>query len=494
MPPSDAELPLYSAAQSRELDRRAIEQHGIPGYRLMNHAGGAAFAALRRHWPDARRIGVLCGAGNNAGDGYVLARLAAEAGYQVALCSLVDPGRLAGDARRAWQAARDAGLEVQPWRGRLPAGEVQVDALLGTGLQRELAGEWRAAVEALNAAATPVLAIDIPSGLQADTGRVLGCAVRAELTVTFIARKLGLYTGEGPEHAGRVLFDGLAVPSEVYREIVPLASLIGKRWVRDRLPPRPRTAHKGQCGRVLVVGGQPGMGGAALLAGSAAARGGAGLVSVATAPAHAAALLAARPELMVHGVEGTMALRPLCQAADWLALGPGLGQGAWGRTLWAAALGSGRPLVVDADALNLLAAEPLRRDDWILTPHPGEAGRLLGCGAAAVQADRLAAVRELQARYGGVVLLKGAGTLIAAAEGVWLSTSGNPGMASGGMGDALTGLIAALAAQGQAPAVAATAGAWLHGAAGDRAARGGERGLLAGDLIEALRGVLNEPA
>lgn len=484
--------PLYSAAQVRELDRLAIEDRGVPGYELMTRAGTAAFAALRRRWPEARRVHVLCGAGNNAGDGYVLARLARAEGWYASVGWLADPERLQGDARTAWEDAVRAEVPVAPFdAGRLTACEIIVDGLLGTGLQRGVEGDWAAAIAAVNASGVPVLALDIPSGLAADTGRVLGTAIRASVTVTFIGRKLGLYTGQAADHVGDLVFAGLELPADLAADMPPRAWLAGPDYAAARLAPRPRTAHKGAFGHVLIVGGQPGMGGAVRLAGEAAARSGAGLVSVATDPGHVTGVLAGRPELMVAGVTGPQALEPLLARATVVALGPGLGQGRWSRALFERLLRSELPLVLDADALNLLADAPLRRDDWILTPHPGEAARLLGCTPAEVEADRVAAVRRLQEGYGGVAVLKGAGSLICAGDGLWLVPGGNPGMASGGMGDVLTGVIAGLRAQGLAAAAAAVTGVWLHAAAGDRAARAGERGLLAGDLLAELHCLVN---
>ncbi|BAZ94874.1 carbohydrate kinase [Thiohalobacter thiocyanaticus] len=484
--------PLYSAAQVRELDRLAIEQRGVPGYELMTRAGAAAFAALRRHWPEARRVHVLCGAGNNAGDGYVLARLARAEGWYASVGWLADPGRLQGAARTAWEDAVEAGVTVAPFdAGRLTACEVIVDGLLGTGLQRGVEGDWAAAIAAVNASGVPVLALDIPSGLAADTGRVPGTAIRAALTVTFIGRKLGLYTGQAADYVGELVFAGLELPADLAADMPPRAWLAGYDCAAARLAPRSRTAHKGAFGHVLIVGGRPGMGGAARLAGEAAARVGAGLVSVATDPGHVAAVLAARPELMAAGVDGAPDLEPLLERASVIGLGPGLGQGRWSRALFERLLRAEQPLVLDADALNLLAAAPLRRDDWVLTPHPGEAARLLGTDTAAVEADRVAAVQQLQQRYGGVVLLKGAGSLVCDGAVVWIAAGGNPGMASGGMGDVLTGVIAGLRAQGLTPAEATVAGAVLHAAAADRAARDGERGLLAGDLLTPLRALVN---
>lgn len=488
------EHPLYRAAQLREFDRRASEEQGVPGYTLMTRAAASALRELRAHWPRARCIRVVCGAGNNGGDGYVLARLAQTAGLEVRVGWLSDPAALRDDARTACLDAQAAGVAMAPFAADLCAdAEVIVDALLGTGLQRAVGGDWAVAVAAMNAAAAPVLSLDIPSGLHADTGAVLGCAVRADMTVSFIADKFGLHTASGPDCAGQIVLAPLDVPASVFDGIEAAATRIDADWLRAALPgPRARSAHKGAFGHVLVIGGQPGMSGAARLAAEAAARTGAGLVSVATHAQHAAVLNTGRPELMCHGVISTAELRPLLERATVLAIGPGLGQSDWARGLLAAVWDVRLPKIVDADALNLLAQEPLRRDDWILTPHPGEAARLLGCVAAEVQADRLGAVQELQARYGGVIVLKGTGTLITDGARCRLSTAGNPGMASGGMGDVLTGVIAGLCAQGLPPAEAAAAGVLLHGLAGDAAAQaGGERGLLAADLLPELRRLMN---
>lgn len=489
------ELPqaLYRAQDVRELDRIAMADQGIPAYTLMTRAGGAAFQVMRRSWPRARRVAVLCGTGNNGGDGMVVARLAREAGLEVQVMLLGRETQLQGAARQAYEALRAAGVRLTPFApANWFAADVVVDAFLGTGLDREVTGRHREAIELLNKQDAPVLSLDVPSGLQADTGVPMGVAVRAAKTVTFIGLKQGLFTGEGPDYCGEILFEDLAVPAAGYRRVPNPAFRITQHWLARQLPPRPRSAHKGRHGHVLVVGGAQGMAGAVRLAGEAAARVGAGLVTLATHPYHAAALNAARPELMCHGVAKAADLSPLLQKATVVAIGPGLGRGAWGRHLLGAALDSGLPLVVDADALDSLAREPLRRNQWILTPHPGEAARLLETDAVAVQADRWRAVRELQMRYGGVVVLKGAGTLICHGhQPVALCDAGNPGMAVGGMGDLLTGAIAGLAAQGLSLWQAALAGVYLHAHAGDVAARGGERGMMAGDLLAQLRRGVN---
>jgi NAD(P)H-hydrate epimerase len=300
-----------------------------------------------------------------------------------------------------------------------------------------------------------------------------------------------LFLADGRDHAGEILFDDLGVPPQVYEGVDALARRLTGPEMRGLLPRRRRNAHKGNFGHVLVIGGGLGMPGAARLCGEAALRTGAGLVTVATHPQHAAALNAARPELLCFGARTPKDLMPLVRRASVVALGPGLSITPWSRAIWRTALKARLPMVVDADALNLLAAKPVRRPDWILTPHPGEAARLLDMTTAKVQRDRIAAVKKLVKRYGGVCVLKGAGTLIATADAVWLCDRGNPGMASAGMGDVLTGVIAALRAQGLAAPDAARFGVWLHATAGDAAAASSEIGLIASDLYPHLRGGLN---
>jgi ADP-dependent NAD(P)H-hydrate dehydratase / NAD(P)H-hydrate epimerase len=495
---------LYRAADTRAADQRAASAHGLAGGVLMERAGSAAFALLRERFPRARRIAVVCGPGNNGGDGYVLARLAKEAGLTVAVLS---PSNTAGaqahptnasavgDAAAVRAAWYKTGGTVQAFSvEHLPASDVIVDALFGTGLERPLEGEWRAAIEAMNASGRPVFAIDIPSGLHADSGRVLGAAVRAALTLSFIGLKGGLFTGQGREHSGLILFDDLGVPDTVFTGATPLARRITKRNLRGLLVPHAQHAHKGDAGRVLVVGGQPGMPGAVRLAGEAAYRAGAGLVVLATHPAHAASIGAARPELITYGVNDAQAIQPLFNGSHALAVGPGLGQDEWARALWQAVLAADKPLVVDADALNLLAAQPSSRADWVLTPHPGEAARLLGVSVSDIQFDRFAAARAIAQRYGGVCVLKGSGTLVNAQgeSSMWLCDRGNPGLATGGSGDVLTGVIVALLAQGLTPIEAARLGVWIHASAGDQAAASGERGILAGDLFTPVREIIND--
>jgi ADP-dependent NAD(P)H-hydrate dehydratase / NAD(P)H-hydrate epimerase len=476
---------LYTVEQVRALDRRAIDDLGLTGFELMSRAATAAFAALCRHWPEARRIVVFCGPGNNGGDGYLLATLAHGAGMAVEVIELSDASHGdAASARDTWQ--RSVGLS-RHWQqdASLPLADVYVDALYGTGLNRAPEASAASLIERINASAVPVLALDVPSGLNANTGDCPGAAIRAEMTLSFIAAKRGMYTGQAATKVGILHVDPLGLPDILWQGMPTDASLLEA----THLSPRARDAHKGDCGHVLAVGGDHGTAGAIRLCGEAALRSGAGLVSIATRTENIFALNSARPELMAHAVHGPQELQLLLDRADVLAVGPGLGQSAWGHALWLTALDSGKPLVLDADGLNLLAREPHRfSGPAVLTPHPGEAARLLGKTIAEVQIDRFASVRALAHRYNAVVVLKGSGSLIADPDGrldvcIW----GNPGMATGGMGDLLTGVIAALLAQGCSAWDAACMGVGLHARAGDLAALRGERGLLASDLLEPLR-------
>jgi NAD(P)H-hydrate epimerase len=477
----------------RALDRHAIDDLQIPSYTLMTRAGEAALGALRSCWPSAQRLAVVCGPGNNGGDGYVLARLARARRLEVVAVGLHESGRLQGDALRAHDEFVAAGGTVVDWQPQcLRGADVIVDAIFGVGLSRPVAGVAAQAIAAINQSDLPVLALDIPSGLHADTGEVLGVAVRAARTLAFIGLKLGFYLGEGPNCTGVVMFDPLELPAQALSHVDVAATLIDEPAVAELLPPRRRTAHKGQQGSVLVIGGNIGMAGAARMAGEAALRAGAGLVTVATRNENVSAIVGARPELMCRGVTSAEEVAALIGRADVIALGPGLGQDEWAKTMFDAVLRSERRTVIDADALNLLANSPQRNPHWILTPHPGEAGRLLGKSAAEVQRDRLGAARAIALRYGCTVVLKGAGTLVVTDKACpAICDRGNPGMASAGMGDVLTGVIAGILAQSPDLAAAARVGVLVHALAGDMAARRGERGLLATDLLTYLPTCVN---
>ncbi len=493
---------LHTAAQCRDLDRRAIDT-GIPGFELMRRAGEAAFRELLARWPDASRLAVCCGKGNNAGDGYLVAGLARRLGMQVRLFQIGDPAELKGDAARARDWAGRTGVVAEPGPPSALAGDVVVDALLGTGIQGELREPYARSAELINDSRLPVLAVDVPTGVNADNGHAVAHAVRADLTVTFIARKLGLHTGPGVSHAGTVVFDDLGVPPEV-RAAVP-----GLPWYhypqlpgRFRLSRRDANAHKHALGHLVVVGGDRSMGGAPLMAAEAALRCGAGMVSLLTRAEHRAAVLARRPEVMVVDADRADQRQDLLDRATALVVGPGLGSAPWGEELLSESLGRGLPTVVDADGLNAIARLGLRgAGPLVITPHAGEAARLLECTSAAVQADRPARARALAGRLNAVTVLKGPGTILAApgvggdGELLGVCAHGNPGMASAGMGDVLSGIVGALLAQGLDPAAAAVTGACLHSFAGDRAVtRFGPRSLLATDLTEAMVDILADEA
>ncbi|MBQ0718776.1 MAG: NAD(P)H-hydrate dehydratase [Gammaproteobacteria bacterium] len=526
---------LYTAQAVRELDRRAIEEQGIAGIVLMKRAGRAALDALLARWPAPEKITVFCGGGNNGGDGYIMAGLAQQMLIPVEIVQLADAQKLKGDARRAWAFASEAGVAMRSWQSYSRsdsasntnsdsptetqfASGIVVDALLGTGMSGEVRGDYRQAIEHIHQLGSPVLSADIPSGLCSDTGAVLGVAVQADITVSFIGIKVGLLTGRGPALAGDVLYRDLGVPEVVYGDAVANSAaaqeplpVAAERLQLDTLlaafPQRERDAHKGRFGHVLVIGGDKGYGGAVAMAAEAALRVGAGLVSVATRPEHVPALLARRPELMVKGVASGQELEPHLEGPTLIVIGPGLGRSPWSEQMLQKAIGSGLPMVVDADALNILSEGRVGAgadaSNWVLTPHPGEAARLLACSNGDIQADRLAACRNIAAKYSATVLLKGAGTLISGApvksekEGgavlpLWLCPYGNPGMASGGMGDVLAGIIGGLLAQGLNASMATCLGACLHSVAADRAAgEHGEKGLLASDLFVPLRHLVN---
>ncbi|WP_166358448.1 NAD(P)H-hydrate dehydratase [Pseudomonas akapageensis] len=493
MLPISTELPdaLYSAAQVRDLDTRLIAA-GTPGFELMQRAAHATWRALRRRWPDARVLTVLTGRGNNAGDGYLVAALAERAGWQVDVLTLGDPDALTGDAALACAEARGCGVSIWPWVAGTVMEGIVLDALLGTGLTGAVRSPYTEAIEAINASGLPVVAVDIPSGLCADSGQVLGCAVRAQLTVTFIGLKFGLFTGQAPDWVGELVFDDLQADPAIVAQVPGIA----RRLSVDSLPrlvARPPASHKGQFGRVLVIGGERGMGGAAVLSAESALRSGAGMVSLATRSEHVAAALSRLPEVMAMGISSANQLMGLVEQASVLVVGPGLGQASWGRSLLSVAANTGRPQVWDADALNLLADGAARLPGGsVITPHPGEAARLLGITPQQVQVDRAAAVQSLAQKYDAVCVLKGAGSLVADPTGsLALCDRGHPAMATAGLGDVLAGLIGALLAQGLPPFEAACLGVWLHASAGQIEGQKG-RGLAASDLIPAIRQLLEE--
>lgn len=450
----------------------------------MQRAGEAAYALARDQYPAGSHWLVLCGHGNNGGDGYVVARLAAAAGVKITLIACEGARPLPVEAAAARQAWLNAGGEINPADSRWPESiDLIIDGLLGTGLGTAPRAPYNALIEAANRSSAPVIALDIPSGLLAESGATPGAVIRATHTVTFIALKPGLLTGQARDWVGQLHQSTLGLsgwlakqPAQIHRVTAESLAL----WLKPRRP----CSHKGEQGRLLLVGGDHGFGGAVRMAAEAALRSGAGLVRVLTHIEHVGPLLTARPELMVQRLSDDT-LQQALNWADVVVVGPGLGQGEWGRNALKVLQASDKPALWDADALNLLALNPEKRQNRVITPHPGEAARLLGCSTADIESDRLLAVRKLAAHYGGVVVLKGAGTLIADEQGqMAIADVGNAGMASGGMGDVLSGIIGGLLGQKLSLYDAACAGCVVHGAAADRvAARQGTRGMLASDLL-----------
>jgi len=491
-------LALHTAAQLRRMEKAAIAA-GTSGYTLMTRAAVAACRLLLERWPEANTVVIACGGGNNGGDGYALALQLQRAGRRVQVVAAQDPAGLAGEAAQAFQDFSASGIPLalhEPARTAtlLKGADLIVDALLGLGAQPPLRAPYGQIFEIINASERPVLSLDLPSGLDPDTGASLP-AVRAAATLTFIALKRGLFLADGPDYRGALHLDALGCEAFAAQEAPPLLRMTDAQF-RGALPPRAREGHKGQYGSVLVVGGGEGMAGAVRLAGEAALRAGAGLVTVASHGVHQQAVVGARPELMFRAIDEPGVLAAMLPGFDVIATGPGLGTGMWSRQVLEEVLGARtaqQGLVLDADALNLLPSLEPRPEsrDWILTPHPGEAARLLGWSGQQVQADRPAALAGLLSRWGGIIVLKGAGTLVGReGEVARLCERGNPGMAIPGMGDVLTGTIAGVLAQRRDAFAAALLGVQAHALAGDICAAGGQRGMLALEVAAELRGAL----
>lgn len=491
-------LPVLSAARIRELDRATIEDIGIPGPVLMEIAGRGCAQAAADLLGDGGRVLVICGKGNNGGDGLVAARHLVGAGYQVDVVLLADPGQLSGDAALNLGILQRLNIPMQPLgdAGQLPAADhhdLIIDAILGTGIKSEVRGLYASAIDWINESGLPVVAVDVPSGISADNGQLLGRAVRATETVTFAELKPGLVFFPGAEHAGRIRIIDIGIPPSLLREAPGGCWLLEDEDVLEYLHPRPADAHKGRFGHLLVVAGSSDKPGAAGLCCRAAVHGGAGLVTLAAPPEVLRSVVIGPVEYMGTPVKNTQDLLEACAGKDALAIGPGLGTSSQAAELVRRAVADSElPMVIDADGLNNLAGRLQlltgTAGERVLTPHPGEAARLLECSTAAIQRDRLAAARRLAAASGAVVVLKGARTVVAdPQQTAWVVAAGNPGMASGGTGDVLTGIIAALLAQGLSARGAACCGALWHALAGDAAAaRVGQQALSANLLINAL--------
>lgn len=499
--------PLFRVAALRAVEAHA--QSGLAPGVLMQRAGEAsATLAMRLATERAGHVLVLAGPGDNGGDALVAARCLRERGIDVRVALLGEPSRYRGDAEAAWQAwrgERDSKSIVSEMPEALVGATLVIDGLFGIGLNKALPDKARDWIARVNAAPCPVLALDVPSGLDADTGSVDELAINADCTITFIAAKPGLHTGDGPDHTGEIVVESLAVDDaidELVRACGPYAADIGAlsdpALFAHSMQPRERNTHKGSFGSVAVVGGNTGMAGAALLAARMALHAGAGRVYVRMLASDAPGFDFVQPELMLRKQVDGIKL-------DAIAAGSGLGDDETAVAALDQVLDAPCNLVLDADALNLVAQRPAfaarlaarssaGKPCAILTPHPLEAARLLNTDAAGIQFDRIAAAIELARRYGAFVVLKGAGSVIADAQGQWtINSTGNPGLATAGTGDVLCGLIAGLCAQGWLPREAALGGAWLHGKAADDlvAAGTGPVGLTASELIPAIRRRLN---
>ena len=504
---------VLDAAQMRAADRLTIEEIGVPSIVLMENAGRQVVAAIEASCADLAlsRVAVLCGRGNNGGDGFVVARAMAQRGLEVVVFLAGRVADVHGDARTNLDIVRRLGVTVEEvpdaaaWERHGPevaVCDLVVDALVGTGLTAPLAGLLEAIVTDINGTGLPVVSIDLPSGVSADTPQVLGACIRARVTVTLAAPKIPLVLAPAADRAGELVVAEIGIPARVIDDLEgPRLELLTPAHVRSRIPVRARDAHKGDCGHVVLVAGSPGKTGAARLAGLGALRSGAGLVTVAT-PASSASLVASVPEYMTAALVetdvGTVAPAALeavlALPADVLAVGPGLGVGNGPRALVRGLVErTPGPLVLDADALNVLADDPTvlgaRRDrETVVTPHPGEMARLAGTTTTDVQGNRIDYARACATEHGVHVVLKGARSILATPDGaVFINPTGNPGMASGGTGDVLTGVVAAWWAQLRDPAAAMTVGVHVHGLAGDLAVeRVGETALTASDLAAQL--------
>jgi len=490
--------PLYTSGQVREGEKQAAENCGIGLFELMQRAGQAVFDVLKQHYPDAKHILVCSGKGNNGGDGYIVASLAINAGMRVSVWQIGDANQLTGDAKQAMHAYLDIGGEIQqPCNTVSQEIDIIIDGLLGTGISGDVRSPFAELIGRLNQASIPIISIDTPSGLDTDTGTPLGSAIQADATVSFIGLKQGLVTGQARQQVGKLYFAGLGV-DDSFKKLVPTTTLLSRsNWLRN-LKPRVKHAHKGTSGKATFIGGDEGLNGAIYLAARSAARSGTGMIAVLCHVESATAIRTQMPEAMVSVCDNqTVSAR--MEWANVACLGPGLGRHQWGEDLFTQCESyletHKKPRVLDADALFWLATTTAftYSDERIITPHPGEAAALLGQSIASIEKDRFAAATKLQKRYGGVVVLKGAGTLIRDSQTTVVCHAGNPGMATGGMGDVLSGVITAFLAQGYNLEQSARLGTLVHSLAADECAlKNGEIGMLASDLFEPIRHVVNQ--
>jgi ADP-dependent NAD(P)H-hydrate dehydratase / NAD(P)H-hydrate epimerase len=493
---------LYRVDSVVQLEQITINQFGVPAYELMKRAGQTVFEILRARYSQHKNILVLCGAGNNAGDGYVVARIASQSGLSVSVISLIDPETLKNEALQAYRDWSAVGENEVADISLLEKADIVIDALLGTGLKREVSADWLNWIEAVNNTDKPVVSVDIPSGLMADTGAIAGTAIEADLTVCFIGLKQGLFTAQGKDVCGEIIFDDLAVPDVVYSVVEADARLVNS-IDHSLLPVRKASSHKGKFGHVLIAGGNKGMPGAVILAAKAALRTGAGLVTIITVADNLTAICSAVPEAMVKICDsGTLTevfSDSSLNSVSHVAVGMGLGQDDWSLAVLHHSVAMNKAMLIDADALNLIAQHKIDiQSSLVITPHPGEAARLLSgdtqLSSADIQQDRFTAVKKLHKlvsnREPCVVILKGSGTIIFDGHVLKVCSSGNAAMAAPGMGDVLSGITIALLAQGISTSNAAELAVCLHASAADHLTDGRTRGLLATDIIDALPGFL----
>ncbi len=503
---------VYSANQVLKNEANIAQSQGIAMYELMQSAGAAVFTQLSNSWPNTKHILVLCGKGNNGGDGFVVAKLAHQVKIKVSVLLTCEASQLKGDALLAYQAMIFAGVSpivedmVNKNTDSLAVinkftGEVIVDALFGIGFTGQLTPPLQELVASINHQKVKVISIDVPSGLCATTGKVYGKniekqAIIADVTLTFIVYKQGLLTGQAANFVGKLCLAPLAM-NRAFTKQVKTNNYYGQYKLPLSQPRRLPTSHKGDSGLLLAVGGSAIMPGAIRLASESALRCGAGLVAVSCHQNNQTVIMNGRPELMLAPVTSILLANStqLHKARAYL-IGPGLGQNEEAQQLFElickTSQAQHKTTVIDADALILLSKTKQQCNHWILTPHPKEAAALLQCDVASIETDRFAAVRAIANQYGGICLLKGAGTLISDGEHVVINNSGNAGMASGGMGDVLSGIISALVMQSDNNFYATCLAAYIHGAAADIIAnKNGQRGLLASDLFIPLQQLLN---
>ena len=501
-------MKLYTASETRKIDNLAIKEKGVSGYSLMQMAAEFTLDVILREFSPVEELIIFCSKGKNSGDGFLLGSFAKEFGLEVTIVMSNTSNVIKGVSRKAFEEMKDAKVKIISTKSveklKVSNKTVIVDALIGTGLKGNLRKNIKESIFALNKLGVklPVLSLDIPSGVNPDTGDADDIAVYADITATFVAQKRGCFTSVGKKFSGEIIYSDLEIPKNLFSKITSTSYVVDYEDSISKVVYREQDAHKGHFGNVVIVGGDRGLGGAGLLSSRAAVYSGAGLTSLVTRPEHVSASLVSCPEVMVKGVDSGQDIEEHLVKPDVIAIGPGLGQSAWSeqmiqRVFWEAEKRD-ISVIMDADALNLLTKLKLSSDlpkRLILTPHPGEAARLLNTSVAVIESNRFSAAAKIQKKFNATVVLKGSGTVICHKSGgtqKWgICDSGNPGMATGGMGDVLTGIIAGLLAQGLTLKEAAEAGVDLHAKAADQASlEFGEAGLTSSDVINELKYLL----